>query len=339
MALQNIAVRRSNNYNLIRLILALIVAFGHGAVIFDLPLYLDLLKIPAVGLFFFISGIFVSQSLVHSSSKRSFIKKRVARIYPAAWFVILLSIFVLGIFTTSCEWKSYLSSQQTFAYLLENATLFRMEFFHDCLFDASPLSNQVNASLWSLQYEVVAYSGLMIIGIFGLTKRRAWLNIILIGLIMIHILSDFRLLPIRIPGFIQTGLVMGTFFMLGVTAYFTPFEIKLKWSIAIICVISLLVLTVVPGLQVLTIPLYCYLILFIGSGIELPKIDFIQRNDLSYGIYLIHFPVFQSVQSASMSPIISFGIGLFVMVVVAYISWKFIEYPSIRFAREKIDKL
>ena len=335
MAVENIANRNSNNYNLIRLILALIVAFGHGALIFKLPIYFDLFKIPSVGLFFFISGIFVSQSLLKSRSIKSFLFKRIARIYPAAWFVILFSIVVLGFLTTTCSSSYFFSSGETWRYILENAILFKMEFFHSCIFIGSPLSNQVNASLWSLQYEVVAYVTLLIIGIIGLTKKPKWL---LTGVIIIVLLGTWLQLGLTswsMGNVYFVGLVMATFFLLGVFAFYSKKVIELKPLLVLCCILGLVILYFIPVFSFLMIPSYCYLTLFIGSKMKPLKWSWIKRNDISYGVYLLHFPLFQFFRSLELDVGYGFTLGLMTTILIAIFSWKIIEQPSMRWVRIK----
>ena len=285
MAVINIANRHTNNFNLVRLALALIVAFGHGALIFQIPMYFDWLKIPAVGIFFFLSGIFVSQSFERSPSIKSFLLKRVARIYPAAWFVILCSIFIFGWLQTSCSSTEYFTSSETWRYILENATLFKMEFFHTCLFFSSPLVNQVNASLWSLQYEVIAYTLLLIAGIIGVIKYPRHLIFVVLCLMLVGTLIQHDLVSWRIGNGWLVGMVMAVFFMLGVIVYFERFELPLKPIYLILSIVGLIVLSMVPILSFLTIPLYCYIALYLGSKLKLPKWNWVQHNDISYGIY------------------------------------------------------
>lgn len=336
MAVENIADRGSNNYNLVRLVLAWIVAVGHGALILELPIYYDLFKIPAVGIFFFISGIFVSLSLENSASVKLFVLKRIARIYPAAWFTILCAVFLFGLLSSTCSFLNLISSRETWHYLLDNALLFKMEFYHSCLFAKSPLTHQVNASLWSLQYEVIAYTGLLFLGVVGFIKYPKWILAGIVGLLIVGTLVQFDIIDLALSNFVFVGIVMSTFFLFGVYAYFAKFIIKLNWSLFLTSILVLIVLNFIPELHVFTIPFYCYLALFIGSKLKLPKWNWIKNNDISYGVYLLHFPIFQFFQSLPWSSIAAFSVALIVTFLLALFSWKLIEQPSMRWIRAKI---
>ena len=115
-----------NNYNLLRLIGAILVIVSHS---FDLVQseYLepiayfskDKLECSGVGLtiFFFISGYFVTGSAVMSNSKSEFILKRIRRIYPALIGFVLISVFIAGPLLTILPLNVYYSENDTWQYL------------------------------------------------------------------------------------------------------------------------------------------------------------------------------------------------------------------------------
>lgn len=57
--------------------------------------------------FFLISGFLVSNSLVTKQDSLFFFKARLVRIFPALWFMLLLTVFVLGpVFSTLSDLPS-----------------------------------------------------------------------------------------------------------------------------------------------------------------------------------------------------------------------------------------
>ena len=88
--------RDKNNFDLIRVILALIVFLVHAASLSGysgLRLILDIFSAEiAVKSFFIISGFLIFMSYEKSKTISSYFSKRIRRIYPAYVFVILISI-------------------------------------------------------------------------------------------------------------------------------------------------------------------------------------------------------------------------------------------------------
>ena len=65
-----------------------------------------------------------------------------------------------------------------------------------------------------------------------------------------------------------------------------------------------------------------------------------RKTDISYGIYLFHFPAIQAIifcTAITWTPTAALALlpamALFAVAPLAWISWKFIEKPSINFAR------
>src|SRR5690606_19253145 len=66
--------------------------------------------------FFVISGYLIYQSLERSSSVKSYLKKRIRRVFPALFVVVFLATFVLGSLRTTLPLSQYLSSSSTWLY-------------------------------------------------------------------------------------------------------------------------------------------------------------------------------------------------------------------------------
>ncbi|MDR3558729.1 MAG: acyltransferase, partial [Candidatus Pacebacteria bacterium] len=126
----------------------------------------------AVDAFFVISGLLIYRSYVRSSSARSYFEKRVRRIYPAYFTVVVLAAFAL------CPLSSLPVSQYFGAgfwkYL--GANLVFLNFLAPSLpgvFTSNSIS-AVNGALWTLKIEVAFYLFVPIIhwicGRFGTKK-------------------------------------------------------------------------------------------------------------------------------------------------------------------------
>lgn len=86
-----------NNLGCVRLFAAAQVAVCHVLGAYDINnWFVTILNmIPGVPIFFFISGLLIAQSFEKSKSKCEFYKKRIRRIFPALYFQVAISLFLL----------------------------------------------------------------------------------------------------------------------------------------------------------------------------------------------------------------------------------------------------
>ena len=97
-------IPRSNDLDLLRLILATSVVFQHCKVLAVGPTHLiydAIEQIPAVPIFILIPGLLVTESFLNNSSSIIYFKKRILRILPAYLFVVYfggLFIWLISIY-------------------------------------------------------------------------------------------------------------------------------------------------------------------------------------------------------------------------------------------------
>ncbi|MBC7601359.1 MAG: acyltransferase, partial [Ramlibacter sp.] len=94
---------RSNNFNLIRLLAALVVIYAHAPAITGLGAPEPFAQFTgkysgalAIDVFFLLSGFLVTASALSERGLRHFIASRVLRIYPALVVCTALMVLVLG---------------------------------------------------------------------------------------------------------------------------------------------------------------------------------------------------------------------------------------------------
>lgn len=114
--IEKIISRNGNNLDLIRLVAALSVIFYHSFALNPQWNMTDPIKDTfgyvttgglAVKVFFFISGLLVTNSLLTRGSIYHFIASRIFRIFPGLLFVLLVSSVIIGPITTTLPLKSY----------------------------------------------------------------------------------------------------------------------------------------------------------------------------------------------------------------------------------------
>ena len=163
--------KRQNNFDAVRLFLAMTVVLGH--LIWILPgdygplkVFIDHFDGPtAVDCFFVISGFLIFRSFRRSRRQFDYWSSRTRRIYPALVAVIVMTV-VLGAFITTVSLREYFGSA-TLRYMLFN--LLFMSFKQNTLpglFSNNEV-NYVNGALWTLKIEVMFYATVPLIAFFA----------------------------------------------------------------------------------------------------------------------------------------------------------------------------
>ncbi|UOQ78451.1 acyltransferase family protein [Hymenobacter sp. 5516J-16] len=149
-----------NNFDAVRLALALTVVLCHLAVLSELPAFQPFLAVLsadfAVKGFFVISGCLVTRSYLSSSSVLEYAQKRIRRIYPAYLGVIGLA-WLIGLVATTLPTADFVRHPAAYRYLAANATF--LNFLQPTLpgvFERHPVS-VLNGSLWTIKVELCLY--------------------------------------------------------------------------------------------------------------------------------------------------------------------------------------
>ncbi len=330
---------RDNNFNLMRFIAASLVLFSHS---FALkagtgeagPLF-GIIGMTAGGiavdLFFITSGFLITYSYFSRNNLLAFVWARILRIYPALIVATLFSVFVVGLYFTTYSAQAYLFNTQTLQYVAKSITLFfGVDFYLPGLFLDVPYSGVVNASLWTLPYEVRIYAILTFLLLFitYISQRIALINakntILLIAVVSVglNIWNNLQLDP---P--VQFIRLFSLFFV-GAAFYLWRDHIRLssKW---LYFGLPLLLLSAMNQnlffvVYSLLLPFIVFYIAYVPSG---GVRQFNRLGDYSYGIYIYAFPVQQSLLvvmpdiSVALMIVSSFLITLFLSV----LSWHLIE--------------
>jgi peptidoglycan/LPS O-acetylase OafA/YrhL len=172
-----------NNFNLIRLLAALAVIYGHASAVSghgppDLFLQVVGYKFiggVAVDVFFVISGFLIAASATGRNGLRYYTASRILRIYPALICCVVLSVLVLGpLLSVSPD---YFSQKGTWDYLWRNATAWETRYFLPGVFESNH-DKAVNGSLWSLVVEVRLYVIVLAFAVSGLFDNRWIFNLV-----------------------------------------------------------------------------------------------------------------------------------------------------------------
>lgn len=344
---------KSTNVNLLKFICAILVIVGHANPITGTGV--DILTEYtggecsfgglAVGVFFFFSGLYVTKSLSKTVNLRTYLAKRVERIFPQLAVVILISAFVLGPILTSLPVGTYFLSLGTYTYLL-NAILIPIHNLPG-VFEGLPYQT-VNGPLWTLPVEFACY--LMLWGISLLlvliTKYKDQKN--LSGIVDSRAFRVMLGVAIAIvfAGFIVVFYVLKNEFLISVVRPVVIFiegslfyqysdKIKVNW-IAGLGMVILLALSGATGLfsigMILLLP---YITVSLTLGLPQIKADWTMFK-ISYEMYLLGWPIQQIILlvfKGSMPAHINVILTVPFDILLAYILYKSVDSVMRRIQR------
>jgi peptidoglycan/LPS O-acetylase OafA/YrhL len=327
-------------FDLLRIVAAVVVIFSHAfplsghpepvaTFLGDYGLTFGAL---AVATFFIISGYLITMSWVVSPRAVPYSVKRVARIWPAFLVVVLAAAFIVGPLVTTLSIREYFSNRQTWAYVAHNAFMSPIKYRLPGVFTTLP-RHAVNGSLWTLPYEVLAYIGVLLLGVIGLMRKRAVvLAMFVVALVVFRLdVASHRLnINVDVGGMTFALLLgLGTWFLAGATLYL--YRDRLPWNYPVAAVaLAATVLGASVGESVLFFVGFAYLVVFVGTR-QWNAAERVHRfGDPSYGIYLYAFPVQQLLVLAGIRGAWSLFLAATPITILGYASWNVIERPAMR---------
>jgi peptidoglycan/LPS O-acetylase OafA/YrhL len=335
---------RTNNFNLLRLVAALLVLVSHGI---ELPSGVSqrdfmhfwtgfTLSWFAVNVFFSISGFLIFESWVRRPHLLTFLKARALRIFPALVVMLCISVPLLGMFFGELPLSRYLGEPQTLRYLFSNMTIILVRYELPGVFSGNPL-HSVNGSLWTLRYELFCYFLVAVLGAIGLLSTTARRQIVL----AIGITGCIGLMLVIGYGYIGQSTKNGPLLELGrltfcflLGAMFNDVRRILPLSISGVCALWLSVLTLArtpacAPLACLAAAYTTFYFAFVPQGKRLSA--FRGNRDYSYGIYIYAFPIQQALTALapSASPWAHIFAALLFTLPFAILSWHLVEKPAL----------
>lgn len=298
-------------------------------------------------MFFALSGFLVTASALRLPL-REYILNRAFRIIPALAVDIVFCALIIGPIFTSFQLADYFVDRDFYEYFLNIIGLIHYDL--PGVFLDNPHPTIVNGSLWTVPYEIACYVLMSLMIWFGIIQSWRW--VFGVAVVMIGITSFFYLTGIALPDnllgkiprflFAPTGGALLVAFVCGSGFYLIKDHIPYSRNLALLIALGIVGLGFFGDPALFTNPIVnfvaafplAYLVIWIGSTpIAIPK--FLERGDYSYGIYLYHVPVLQSLQSLfHFSSWWTLTLAAIVPVTVfAMMSWHFIEKPVLKMRR------
>jgi peptidoglycan/LPS O-acetylase OafA/YrhL len=331
-----------NNLDCLRLILASAVALYHFNGLTSLPafsIFGEYISAHfAIRSFFVISGLLIYRSYLRSSSFASYLEKRIRRIYPAYFAVVALAAVAL------CSLSTLPLSQYFgvgfWKYL--GANLLFLNFLAPNLpgvFTSNSLQ-AVNGALWTLKIEVVFYLFVPILHYLcgRLGTKKVMITIFCFSFIWKY--GFFYLDSVAKSRALNSGYTPRTIYAeLAVQfpaqlVYFSAgillllYFDRLKSHFLIISCITACLFLLDHWLPGGFFDVFWISGLVFVFGFWRYFGNFSKYGDFSYGVYIVHWPIFQILIAfglARLSPAIFLGISLSLVCLAALLMWHLVE--------------
>lgn len=333
----NIIEKGNNNLDIIRLFAALSVVTYHSfAINPEWGLYDPTKSLfghtstggVAVKIFFFISGLLVTNSLLTKKSPIEFIVSRALRIFPGLIFVTSISALLIGLVISSMSPGEYLSQNDTYTYIIDNIMMNTKYFLPGVSFDNA---YGINGSLWTIRYEVAAYIVLLVVFLFSLMRNKVIASFVCL-FIMLEPITPFK-------GVLFASSDDSAIFLLAPCfALGSFFAINKDWiTSTLILPFALLLVSICTKSVTLSPLLFCFSLCLLALHISSIKyiVNLRLKDDISYGVYLWGFPIQQILHKYfSSGPIVGIAESIIISCAMGFVSWKLIEKPCIKLSKK-----
>lgn len=328
------ALGRDNNFNLLRILAAIGVLISHAYPISlgqgtpePLSAFLGNVTLGTVSvmIFFSISGFFITRSFAGRTSLARFMQARCLRLFPALVVVLLVTVLVSGIWLTTAAPGVFWAAAP--GYVLHNVTLFSLRYDLPGVFVANPYGPAINGSLWTLNYEVLCYLGVVIAGLTGLLTRPLLFAVVLFGFAAAYGVNIAHPLHSRIDSLLTLGLP----FAIGMAFWVWRRVIPLSAPLAII-LLGLAYLTRQTPVIEPVLSLALAYTMFVMGYAKSPTLAVYNRlGDYSYGTYVYAFPIQQMLAGLGVvTSLHNMAFALPLTLICAILSWHMVEAPAMR---------
>lgn len=323
--------RTTGGFDYLRIVLAVAVVYWHTwavvlAGIDNPPLWIQVIARGILPVFFGLSGYLVASSLERTAHLPVFLYMRFLRIFPALVVETVLSALLLGPFVTTLMLSDYFTHPVFFDYF--HNLYGNVRFYLPGVFEAQPY-NKVNASIWTVPFELECYVALSALYLFGVYRSR-WVllaSVLAVGAVFAYQIRDIP----NADGLVMPGRVLVMSFLFGNVIYKFRNSFPAGAAVgAVMAVLAMLLmrysLTMIPAAFAAA-----YAAAALGSTNPW-RAPVIFNGDYSYGVYLYAFPIQQLVfwlfRSDSMA--FNFFLSMLLISIWAAFSWHCVEKPTLK---------
>ncbi len=332
-AFEEVYDRRRNNFDVLRFGLATAVIWSHCYALSGRPMdpvfaftrQIDAGSLAVDG-FFVLSGFLITQSWLGDPDLRDYAIKRALRLVPALVAALAFGTLLVGPLVSAVPVREYLGSWSTWAHF--GSVVLHRHLASPLLYPDNPVPHQLNASLWSLRYEVFCY---VLVASFGLVRGVRWP--IVSPVLAAGALSGQVLLGAAgvTAGVLETTLRLVACFFAGSTLFVLRDRVPFSPRLAAAAAATLALAAALGGFRPLFPIAGSYLLLFLACWTRLPLQRFGRYGDFSYGLYVFAYPIQQAIVQAmpAVSIPLFFALAFPPTLGLAMLSWRLIEAPAL----------
>ncbi|MBW0102086.1 acyltransferase [Pseudonocardia sp. KRD291] len=326
---------RQNSFDVLRLLFALLVAMSHGVAIrtgHQAQWGRSTLGDFGLDGFFILSGFLVTRSWLTLDSFPRFAWHRFLRIMPGFWMCLLLTALVVA---PIAAWAQGMPSTTPFTgapsalrYLFGNSALLIVQYDIAGILADTPQGASFNGALWTLFFEAFCYVIIAGLGVLGVLRNRRIVVPVMLGVLAVLTILQEAGLPVLV----NDRILRLTFvFLLGAAAYLYADRLPMRTDLAVASAgIFLLSVSMFEDYRVLGAAPLAYLFIWFGTCFRWP---WSIRTDLSYGMYIYHWPTMQllvltGVGTVAVPSFLLIGLGI--TAAMALLSWLLVERPALR---------
>jgi len=336
-------ISRNNNFDLIRLFAAFEVLLGHGIKHLEMKDLFPFLNItaffPGVLMFFTISGFLIFASFDRNNNLKKYFYNRFLRLFPALWLCFILTLILLIIFRT-------ISASDLFSTTMLKWSIAQITFFQFWTPDIlrSWGVGTPNGSLWTIPVEIEYYLLLpMIVLLFKNIKIITKLFFIAACSILFNAYLSYLGREEEVIVKLARVSVLPYFYCFLVGAIMYVYWVKIKKFIEgkvhywlVIFISFCLIVDTHPSYYPKNIQMISNIflsVLTISLAYTLPATGKILKgNDISYGIYIYHMLVINSLVALGYVGKIKYLVSAIVLTaILSSVSWFFVERKALSF--------
>ena len=281
--------------------------------------------------FFAISGFLIPASWLSKPRLRDYALARALRILPGMWVCLIVTAFVLapiGIAIQGGSVSKLITSGGPLRFVVRNSAVAYVQFDIGGTPTGIPVPGVWNGSLWTLQYEVLLYIVVAVLGLIGLLGRR-WLFPVAVALT----LAWTVLTPCPFDGGTVAERLARLAAMFAAGALIHRFRevIPARWSLVAVSAVIVLVANFLPDYRAIGAVPLAYAVIVSGALIHNKRMNL--RTDLSYGTYVYACPiqqVFVMSGLGTLNPLVFAIISTAATLPFAAMSWFLIEKPAMK---------
>jgi peptidoglycan/LPS O-acetylase OafA/YrhL len=330
---------RSNNFTALRIALAVFIVYGHALM---LPFGVDQAGAWFAGIdgavqyaldgFFILSGYMLTASLFRGASLSGFAAARILRIFPGLIVTVLVLWLIVGPMETRLGLGAYLQQAQTWWFPLAVIGQISPQATLPGVFDTHAMT-YMNGPLWTIRYELACYLAAGLLAAVGVWRRKAGVLGLTALVVAWSVIESIAPYTGPLDDTLYAAARFGGGFLIGASAFALRDRLPLGAVPALALTGLAVLLSGTPLAMVSGQVAVAYVLLWLGfvrlpgrAGAAVREVE-----DVSYGIYILHWPIGQVVLNAmpEIAPHVLFAAMLAGALGAGWLLRRYVELPAL----------